>query len=433
MAKCKAKIAGKHDCPNEEWRYGHCMLHADVKLEEKDTLENMKVFKQDFLSILGMDVDEVSFEDVKFPSKFRYSGDIEKEVRFVNCIFASELKISDVRVLVAPSFEHCRFQGVSISKIRSRSDFLYSNCVIAGMFEIRDQEEDDIGVLNEDSKANVLQIVDVKHFRRLQIISVNERSEFNNIKAIRTNFDGNGQFDLDTNIKYNIHFTRVLFGSPFKIMVPDVGKSNPKLRLDMCALNNLFIWNYNEYNESSLIIEMPYVVGGFRKIIRRFKHIRKSQDLDRFVRFCRFMKKRFSSTEHRDVYDLYFILDTYYSRYTSSYGKLNGIINRFSYCFSMYGYSLPRSMLWLVVILVMFNFAYFFFDSIGKNLCFSQSISQYFETFGDHLARISFFRTPRGWLAENSWKRTIFIFEGLLLIPIITAIILSIRKIFKRT
>jgi len=217
----------------------------------------------------------------------------------------------------------------------------------------------------------------------------------------------------------------------FEEMIKTKGKSYHTYIKD-CAIDALYLKNFSP--ERFRIINC-YINDTLDKSISIFNVLlkRKSDDLYGFVRFCRLMKKLFTNSDFIEIYDHFYILDQYYSRFLPTCGKINRIVNYFSYRFSLYGYSIWRSIKWLISVLLIFNFIYFFFDYCDHYIKSDTNIFYGFlQTFGNHLEQITFFKSPNKWFDQGTIKRFVLIVELILLIPIVTSIILGIRKIFKR-
>lgn len=439
MVKCKNEIAEGIRCPNEEWQNGLCALHSDIDWNERNTSEIIEVISNNFYSILSLEPTKFVFRKIVFPSKFSFKPDIEvsKEISFIDSRFTGLINIDRLKTNRPLSFKNCEFLNIMICEFEPESDLLFSDCNIGLVFEISylTMGKFFLKVINTNAKKFIIKN---SQFNGGLTIRTKEESLCENVELENVDFNAITLICIDIQSGSWTNMKGCGFNS---LTVLDLRRKGEigSVNLMNCVFDGLYVKNFVAYESyekkqsKRIDITQPLRKKGLREIINNFSNIYEYDILENYLDFARLMKNRYKDSEKREIYDMYYVLDHYYSANLPSYGKLNWFINRCSYIFSLYGYSIWRPVGWLLATLFLFNCIYFLFELPAlSGASIWVYLGNFGETFGHHLEKISFFRTPNEWLSTCLGKRIIFIFEGLVLIPIIASIILGIRKLFKR-
>ena len=442
MEKCSFKMKEGYECPNEAQKDGLCYLHFNSNTIPVDSAI-LKIMRKELDSLFITGGEEIIIQNIYFPENFelRLPNNVGKPLYFRDCYLSSMIEINGSHRLVSIEFEDCYITTLRIRGLEASCSVNVKDCKIEKDINISRIYDIDFNLNVFCQRVKNIHIHDVHLKSKLEIIAEDFIESFS---ITESSFLDSSKIQIslkptDRN-KIGIKFYDVNFVSRFDII------TESRVKFYACAIDGLFIRDFelrnnyknpnsdpNEGLDEKYIFKKPFLFKKLRKVPILFKSIN-DEDLSEFVDYVRNMKTYFRETEHRELYDLYYILDQYYSRKLPSYARFNRFINNGSRWFSFYGYSITRPVYWLLSVLITFTFIYSWIDyGFSLNIFSCDFWGNFWKTAIHHVNKISFFRSYDDWLSNKSGKSLVFILELLLLIPIFTSIVLGIRKLFKRT
>ena len=441
MGKCSFKTNDDYECPNESYKDGLCHLHYTQKDQSIAKIDS-EGYNEAILNIFNTKDDIILFYNIDFADTLTplIPLDIAKPIIFKNCKFSGELVFKRKQVSNSLYFDNCEILNLTVTELKKHAHLLILNSKITFKLRLYDINNNNFSIETENTYLNDIKISNVNTNKGIKIFS-KEQVEW--CAIVNSSFSEKSALKLNRNSKYTkgIEFYNTEFLGRFDV------STISKIWLENCAIDGLFIRNFDLSDTKDTVnphdgmtkidrkvtLRKPRVRQRLEENIKKFKANDKSE-LDEYVKYVRNMKKLFWDTEHQELYDLYYILDLYYSSKKPKYKLINKIINTASRWLSLYGYSLKRPFIWLFIIFLIFNVIYLLFDLHNPDRIGNVSIFCALEkTTLHHLSKISFFKSPDGWFPVGTWKSAVFVLELLLLIPIFTSIVLGIRKLFKRT
>lgn len=445
MNKCKViseGLLGAYECPNLVFEDGMCFMHSrrGPGLSE----DGVNTFKLQFQEIFKLDNPEFVFQDIIFPKdlNINISKLSNKNLIFRTCQFHSDIILQNISALENLLFDDCRVNiPLIITECEVRKKLSVWNTDIHSRLELSNITGDFILEIKADILIS-LSLNDLMLNQGAQIFIgecrgpiLNRNIEFRDLSLIRITSSQSENLFVNTKFLSRTDFIVGQFGGPPKRLV-----------LQDCALDNLYCKNV-DFDNDEMIVERPTIAQKPQHIIRNFKsfypkkygalrsYFSASDDPEYhgFIQYIRQAKDYFKQySEHVELYDLYYRLDHFYSRLNPVYGIQNHIINDIYRIFSNYGYSVLRPIAFLFFILLAFNCIYLscdygMFCHVGKG---------FFKSFGDtwlhHLSQLSLYRSPDLWFPTDSPKRLLLIIETIIIIPILSWIIIGIRRVFRR-
>ncbi len=430
MGKCKHKALGKYECPNDTWvNEDKCMLHRGTPgLHD----EGKKQFNEDLINYIKSCSTEIVFDQVCFPQntpiQIQFPND--KPITFNACKFYNTTSFCKGQTIKS-------LQIVNSCSVHSGL-FNISDLLIQDAFEMKDF------IVNEGIVLTniTLECKPHLHIASGNLININI-IDFS--KGISLDCDRLGRELRINHTTFNEYSHIQVIGATDSIIVQDTKFEDrtdfvlptyikDKCEFSNCCIDNLFLRNF-EFNNPNTSIKLPYLLHSTSKTIRQFKSLKKDETIrNAFIKYTRNAKDYFKNqTEFQEIYDHFYRLDLYFSRSKKGISRQHKIVNWLHWAFSDYGYSIIRPIICFFGLLFIFNFLYLYFDykmycHEGKNLLIA-----FYDTLVHHIGQIAFFRTADDWYPIGHFKRILLVLEYLLLIPIATSIVISIKKVFRRT
>lgn len=433
MGTCSHISLRKYKCPNNTFISDKCLLHSKDSEEYKNKQTGQ--LQREFDNILNNMGKAVIIANIQFPPNFnlKLPDNLDKRIIFFDCQYPKDLEISKINAKNTIIFHKFIVKGnFTISQSTFNSQLIMHNCHITGNLNISHLKGSNLYLrLTEINSVRHLLIEDVDFTKGAKISSVGLHDS---LRIVNSKFHAKSilKFPLSTidrrtliNCDF-IGITEIDWGWKSGLRVNP--KSGGGINFQTCKIDGLVVRNFDR-NRAEMV--GPLLQKTAKNAISLFRKFANNiNDIDALVHFSRSMKNIFFNTAHIEIYDHYYILEQYYSRLLPSYGRGKKIVNFFYRHFSFYGYSIWKPILWLFGFLFFFNILYFL-NGVNCN-SFAECSKEFCCTFARHLEQISFFRSETVWMPPGSPKRIIFIIETIILIPIISCIVISIRKVFRR-
>lgn len=444
MALCNHEYRYKNlSCPNEEHSQGKCLLHYYGGERIPNSL--YKQYDLEIENIIRSSKNEVIFDGINFPKdkNIRIPALPDKKLKFINCKFNGDLKFPPGNkyksIIIIGGSTH---YPINIRNIKIDGAIKFINTIFNQSLDIQKiQGGFTFHLLLNNS--NIMNFNDIDFVNGFYIRSRMENQSIN-FHKIKTPKQSRLIIDSCQN---SFRFQNCEFLARTDIIADYIPKNQSiYFELTDCFIDNLYCRDI-DLNDSRVSIIRPKLCEKHKTIRKRFKSFyrRKNtklwerkkayrdQELHNFVRFLRRAKDYFfNSTENVEIYDNFYKLNLFFSRMKSDYKWQDRITNNLARWFSDYGYSIWRPLIWLLSILFIFNWIYLLniyeFNVSGNTGLFDAFLN----TACHHLSQISIFRGSDPWFPPGSLNRVIMILEAIVIIPIITSFIMSIRKVFKR-
>ena len=430
MANCNHMSLGKYPCPNEA--YGsedNCILHLNTPGLSKEMVDK---FKEELAVFIKASDSDIVLDSISFPQNVTISLPIpsNRSVILKDCKITDAIKFPSGITLESLSIINCTFHN---------EELLLSDLAINRSFILKDVAANNgIRFLNLSGKCRPE--LHIKNARSIFIdnIDFSEGISLNCEQLHKELILENSIINQYTSFRIeNGASTVVIDNNKFLQRTDIILPNHPRdgLRLSNCSIDCLFIKNIDFTKGDKNTISLPYLSQSTiksRKILAK-SISKKDPEFNAFIKYLRNARDYFRPmTEHQEIYDHFYQLDLYFSRFKTGVSKQHKIVNWMHWAFSNYGYSIISPIVWLILVIAFFNFVYLGFDYCETRHTDNSFCWALLETFRHHIGQISFFRSGDEWFPIAGWKRTIMILEYIFLIPILTSIVISIKKVFKR-
>lgn len=432
MGTCKHISFGKYKCPNNVWHDDKCLLHSSKTIDSNSAqTHEVETAYKGILHSKGM---TAVFSDINFPDNFQPTlpQHIGKRIIFYRCVFPKTHIFGNRILNDTIIFWDCKFEDtLNLSYFRLFTNIIIHECNFVKDLKINGIISNCLYLRLSLNKIMNLHIMNTRFDKGIILKDNNITGGFG-IENITTFFNSRFKFLPKPSAKprvINSSFlakTEIDWGWKYQHL--EYPRKNHGILFSDCSIDNLMI---RDFSFDLVTIANPYLTLNHTTIIRNYNiNKRNSKDVNTIVMYVRKLKEHFRGTEHTEIYDLYYKLEQYYSRFLPTYGRGKKIVNFFYRNFSDYGYSIWKPFLWLIGLLILFNTIYFLIDFNCDS--FYACFKEYCCTFAKHIEQMTFYRSEKEWMPSGSSKRIIFIFETIILIPIISCIVISIKKVFRR-